>query len=80
MWSAQSKPYYGIHETPHPETIGRADSHGCVRLTNWDARRLAQMVLSKTELLFESQYADVVFSLALSGCMTMSQPIGVDRH
>ena len=54
VWIAISKPHYGIHGTPHPETIGRAESHGCVRLTNWDAARLAQMVSSKTELLFEA--------------------------
>ena len=54
VWIALSKPHYGIHGTPHPETIGRAESHGCVRLTNWDAARLAQMVSSKTELLFEA--------------------------
>ena len=54
VWIALSKPHYGIHGTPHPETIGRTESHGCVRLTNWDAARLAQMVSSKTELLFEA--------------------------
>ena len=54
VWIAISKPHYGIHGTPRPETIGRAESHGCVRLTNWDAARLAQMVSNKTELLFEA--------------------------
>lgn len=54
VWIDISKPHYGIHGTPRPETIGRAESHGCVRLTNWDAARLAQMVSGKTELLFEA--------------------------
>jgi lipoprotein-anchoring transpeptidase ErfK/SrfK len=54
VWIAINKPHYGIHGTPQPEMIGRAESHGCVRLTNWDAARLAQMVSSKTELLFEA--------------------------
>jgi lipoprotein-anchoring transpeptidase ErfK/SrfK len=54
VWIDISKPHYGIHGTPHPETIGRAESHGCVRLTNWDAARLAQMVSAKTALLFEA--------------------------
>lgn len=54
VWIAIGKPHYGIHGTPSPETIGRAESHGCVRLTNWDAARLAQMVSTKTELLFEA--------------------------
>ncbi|MFM5906479.1 MAG: L,D-transpeptidase, partial [Novosphingobium sp.] len=49
-----SKPHYGIHGTPHPETIGRAESHGCVRLTNWDVARLAQMVHSGTLVVFEA--------------------------
>ena len=41
-----SKDHYGIHGTPEPQTIGRTESHGCIRLTNWDAARLAQMVKS----------------------------------
>jgi len=54
VWIDLSKPHYGIHGTPEPQTIGRAQSHGCVRLTNWDAARLAQMVSSGTEVLFEA--------------------------
>ncbi|HEX7819970.1 MAG TPA: L,D-transpeptidase family protein [Sphingobium sp.] len=45
VWLDLSKPHYGIHGTGEPQTIGRAESHGCVRLTNWDAARLAQMVV-----------------------------------
>jgi lipoprotein-anchoring transpeptidase ErfK/SrfK len=44
VWLDLSKPHYGIHGTGEPQTIGRAESHGCIRLTNWDAARLAQMV------------------------------------
>ncbi|WP_417411364.1 L,D-transpeptidase [Hoeflea sp.] len=44
MWMALSKPTYGIHGTPEPSTIGKTQSHGCVRLTNWDAEELAGMV------------------------------------
>jgi lipoprotein-anchoring transpeptidase ErfK/SrfK len=44
VWIDLSKPHYGIHGTPEPSTIGRAESHGCVRLTNWDAAKLAGMV------------------------------------
>lgn len=54
VWIDISKEHYGIHGTPAPETIGRAESHGCVRLTNWDAARLAQMVDTSTQLLFEA--------------------------
>ncbi|HVR91720.1 MAG TPA: L,D-transpeptidase family protein [Novosphingobium sp.] len=54
VWIDLSKEHYGIHGTPNPETIGRAESHGCVRLTNWDAARLAQMVSAKTQVRFEA--------------------------
>jgi lipoprotein-anchoring transpeptidase ErfK/SrfK len=43
-WIALSKPGYGIHGTPEPSEVGLAASHGCVRLTNWDAKRLAGML------------------------------------
>ncbi|MDB5738309.1 MAG: hypothetical protein JWO65_1977, partial [Sphingomonas bacterium] len=39
VWMDLSKPHYGIHGTPEPQTIGRSESHGCIRLTNWDAAR-----------------------------------------
>ncbi|WP_033411000.1 transpeptidase [Martelella mediterranea] len=44
VWIALSKPSYGIHGTPDPDKIGKTSSHGCVRLTNWDANELAGMV------------------------------------
>lgn len=53
-WIDLNKPHYGIHGTPRPETIGRAESHGCVRLTNWDVARLAQMVHAGTQVVFEA--------------------------
>lgn len=53
-WIDLNKEHYGIHGTPHPETIGRAESHGCVRLTNWDVARLAQMVSPGTKVVFEA--------------------------
>lgn len=52
IWIDLSKEHYGIHGTPDPETIGRAQSSGCVRLTNWDAARLAQMVSPSTKVEF----------------------------
>lgn len=54
VWIDLSKEHYGIHGTPEPQTIGRAQSHGCIRLTNWDAARLAQMVSPGTRALFEA--------------------------
>ncbi len=53
VWIDLSKPHYGIHGTPEPQTIGRAESHGCVRLTNWDAARLAQMVKGGIPAIFQ---------------------------
>ncbi len=37
LWTGLNHPGVGIHGTPNPETIGRAGSHGCIRLANWDA-------------------------------------------
>lgn len=53
VWLDLNKPHYGIHGTSEPHTIGRAESHGCVRLTNWDAARLAQMVKPGTPAIFQ---------------------------
>jgi lipoprotein-anchoring transpeptidase ErfK/SrfK len=44
IWIALDKPTYGIHGTPDPSKIGKTESHGCVRLTNWDAAELAKLV------------------------------------
>ena len=44
VWIALSKPTYGIHGTPDPSKIGKTESHGCVRLTNFDAEELAKIV------------------------------------
>jgi lipoprotein-anchoring transpeptidase ErfK/SrfK len=44
VWIDLSKEHYGIHGTPEPSKIGHTTSHGCIRLTNWDAAQLASMV------------------------------------
>jgi len=54
VWLDLSKEHYGIHGTPHPELIGRTESHGCIRLTNWDAARLAQMIKPGTKAVFQA--------------------------
>ncbi|MDB6176670.1 L,D-transpeptidase [Paracoccus sp. Z330] len=46
VWIDLSKPSYGIHGTPSPSRLFHSQSHGCVRLTNWDAQELAGMVRS----------------------------------
>jgi peptidoglycan hydrolase-like protein with peptidoglycan-binding domain len=43
VWIDISKPHYGIHGTPEPSRVGHTASHGCVRLTNWDAARVAAL-------------------------------------
>jgi lipoprotein-anchoring transpeptidase ErfK/SrfK len=52
VWIDLSKEHYGLHGTPEPSTIGRTESHGCVRLTNWDALKLAGMVKPGTRVIF----------------------------
>jgi lipoprotein-anchoring transpeptidase ErfK/SrfK len=52
VWIDISKPHYGIHGTPEPGSVGHTTSHGCVRLTNWDALRLAAMVGKGTKVEF----------------------------
>ena len=47
-----SKEHYGLHGSPEPSQIGRSESHGCVRLTNWDAMRLAALVRPGTQVVF----------------------------
>jgi lipoprotein-anchoring transpeptidase ErfK/SrfK len=54
VWIDLNKEHYGIHGTPEPDTIGRTQSHGCVRLANWDAARLAEMVSGSTTVLFQA--------------------------
>jgi lipoprotein-anchoring transpeptidase ErfK/SrfK len=44
VWIDLSKEHYGIHGTPEPGQIGKTESHGCIRLTNWDAAELSKMV------------------------------------
>ena len=52
VWMALNEPHYGIHGTSDPHTIGYANSHGCIRLTNWDAAWLADHVEPGTEVVF----------------------------
>ena len=52
VWVDISRPHYGLHGTPEPSTIGKTTSHGCVRLTNWDARKLAALVRPGTKVVF----------------------------
>jgi lipoprotein-anchoring transpeptidase ErfK/SrfK len=53
VWIALSKEHYGIHGTPEPGLIGHTESHGCIRLTNWDASELAGMVKPGTPAILQ---------------------------
>ncbi len=53
VWIDLSKAHYGVHGTPEPSTIGKTQSHGCIRLTNWDATALAQSVVPGVEVLLQ---------------------------
>lgn len=52
VWIDLSKEHYGIHGTPEPGSVGKTASHGCVRLTNWDAFELAGLVQRGTRVVF----------------------------
>ncbi len=51
-WIDITKEHYGIHGTPEPSQVGHAQSHGCVRLTNWDVQRVLQWARTGTRVVF----------------------------
>ena len=53
VWISLSLEHYGLHGTPEPGHVGHTESHGCVRLTNWDAVRVAALVKSGTPVRFQ---------------------------
>jgi lipoprotein-anchoring transpeptidase ErfK/SrfK len=53
VWIDLTKEHYGIHGTPEPGRIGHVESHGCVRLTNWDAQEVAQWARPGTQVVFK---------------------------
>jgi lipoprotein-anchoring transpeptidase ErfK/SrfK len=53
VWIGLSAEGYGIHGTPDPARVSKTESHGCVRLTNWDALALASMVKKGTPVQFD---------------------------
>jgi lipoprotein-anchoring transpeptidase ErfK/SrfK len=55
VWIELSKESYGIHGTSRPENVGKTQSHGCVRLTNWDALDLARRIHRGTPVAFLDQ-------------------------
>jgi lipoprotein-anchoring transpeptidase ErfK/SrfK len=53
-WLDLTKENYGIHGTGAPETIGRAESHGCIRMTNWDVLRLSRIMKPGFKAVFQA--------------------------
>jgi len=51
-WLDLTKDHYGIHGTSEPQTIGKTESHGCLRLTNWDVIRLSRIMKPGFEARF----------------------------
>ncbi|MCX5512667.1 hypothetical protein C3941_03780 [Kaistia algarum] len=52
VWIGLDKPTYGIHGSPEPSKIDKTNSHGCLRLTNWDAKELARLVKPGVDVEF----------------------------
>ena len=50
VWMAINRPSVGMHGTPTPDRIGRNESHGCIRMSNWDALALSQLVTKGTPI------------------------------
>ena len=53
VWVDINKEHFGLHGTPEPSTVGRTESHGCIRLTNWDAARLGHLVGAGTKVTIQ---------------------------
>jgi lipoprotein-anchoring transpeptidase ErfK/SrfK len=53
VWIDLSIPHYGIHGTPVPGLVGKTESHGCIRLTNWSAAEVAGLVKAGTEVVLQ---------------------------
>jgi lipoprotein-anchoring transpeptidase ErfK/SrfK len=53
LWIDIDKEHYGIHGSPEPAKIGKTESNGCVRLTNWDVLRLEKYVKPGTTVIFQ---------------------------
>jgi lipoprotein-anchoring transpeptidase ErfK/SrfK len=53
VWIDLDLEHYGLHGTPEPGHVGMTESHGCVRLTNWDAARVAALVKPGTPVVFK---------------------------
>ena len=53
-WLDLTKEHYGIHGTSEPQTLGRAESSGCIRMANWDVLRLSRMLKPGFQAVFQT--------------------------
>ena len=58
VWIGLNKEGYGIHGTPEPAKVSKSESHGCIRLTNWDALKLASTLPKGTSVEFIGEETD----------------------
>jgi lipoprotein-anchoring transpeptidase ErfK/SrfK len=70
VWIALSLEHFGIHGTAEPSTIGYSTSHGCVRLTNWDAQALAGRLSAGIPVMFRGDHPDDPAAGATAGEVT----------
>ena len=59
QWIGLSEQGYGIHGTANPSKVSKSESNGCVRLTNWDANKLAKLLKKGTEVVFIERSAAI---------------------
>jgi lipoprotein-anchoring transpeptidase ErfK/SrfK len=67
VWIELGKMGYGIHGAPDPAKVSKTASHGCVRLTNWDALELAELVERGTPVDFISEVEPEAVNSAAPG-------------
>jgi lipoprotein-anchoring transpeptidase ErfK/SrfK len=58
VWIGLNKEGYGLHGTPEPSKVSKSESHGCIRLTNWDALQLASAVTKGIQVEFRGDEKD----------------------
>ena len=76
MWMGLNKSGIGLHGTANPETIGRAASHGCIRLANWDAVKLSQLVTTGTTVKIDGEGKPPAPAPAVTPAPAAVKPVG----
>lgn len=74
VWIGLDKPTYGIHGSPEPSKIDKTNSHGCLRLTNWDAQELVKLVKIGVDVEFVDQTLTASVTPAQPAPQSQSQP------